>query len=142
MVRSIRQQSWLAILTIVGTTAFGASLIIAAEKEWTAPAGEAEKKNPQAKNDESLAAGKEAYDAQCTDCHGASGQGDGKKVAEMKKEEKDRMKALTDPSIVKQSDGELYWKIAEGKKPMPAGKKLMEPTEMWDVVNYMRTLKK
>ena len=46
------------------------------------------------------------------------------------------------PSVVKQSDGELYWKIAEGKKPMPAGKKLMESTEMWDVVTYMRTFKK
>jgi mono/diheme cytochrome c family protein len=141
--RSIRQLAWLPTLTIVSTAALGAMLAIAAGKEeWKAPAAEAAKKNPVPVNDESLAAGKEAYDGQCADCHGATGKGDGKKVGEMKKEEKDRMLPLTDPSIVKQSDGELYWKISEGKKPMPAGKKLMEANEIWSVVNFMRTFKK
>jgi mono/diheme cytochrome c family protein len=141
--RSIRQLTWLTVLTIVSTAALGAMLAVAAGKEeWKAPPAEAAKKNPVPVNDESLAAGKEAYEGQCADCHGATGKGDGKKVGEMKKEEKDRMLPLTDPSIVKQSDGELFWKISEGKKPMPAGKKLMDENEIWSVVNYMRTFKK
>jgi mono/diheme cytochrome c family protein len=142
--RPIRQQIWLPALTVVAAFALGATLAAAGGKkeEWKAPSDAAAKKNPVAADDESIAAGKEAYDGQCTDCHGATGQNDGKKVAEMKQEEKDRMTPLTDPSVAKQSDGELFWKIAEGKKPMPAGKKLMEEEEMWSVVNYVRTLKK
>ena len=140
---STRQRIWLPALTIVATIALGAILAVAAGKEeWKAPADAAAKKNPVAVDDDSLAAGKEAYDGQCADCHGASGKNDGKKIAEMKKEEKDRMTMLTDPSIAKQTDGELFWKISEGKKPMPAGKKLMEEKEIWSVVNYVRTLGK
>jgi mono/diheme cytochrome c family protein len=128
---------------IVATLTLGAVLAVAAGKEeWNAPAADAAKKNPVAVDDESLAAGKEAYDGQCADCHGSSGKNDGKKVAEMKKEEKDRMVPLTDASVAKQSDGELFWKISEGKKPMPAGKKLMDDNEMWSVVNYIRTFTK
>jgi mono/diheme cytochrome c family protein len=138
--RSIRQLSWLPVFTIVSTAVLGTMLAVAAGKEeWKVPPAEAAKKNPVPVNDESLAAGKESYDGQCTDCHGASGKNDGKKVAEMKKEEKDRMTPLTDPSVAKQSDGELFWKIAEGKKPMPSGKKLMDDDEMWSIVNYIRT---
>jgi mono/diheme cytochrome c family protein len=141
--RSIRQLTWLPTLTIVSTAALGAMLAIAAGKEeWKAPPAEAAKKNPAAVSDESLAAGKESYEGQCADCHGLTGKNDGKKVAELKKEEKDRMTPLTDPSVAKQSDGELFWKISEGKKPMPAGKKLMEPDEIWNVVNYIRTFGK
>jgi mono/diheme cytochrome c family protein len=131
----------LVTLTIVATLFLRPSLLVAAE-EWKAPADAAAQKNPVAVNDESLIAGKEAYDSSCEECHGASGQGDGKKAAEMKKEERDRMKPLTDPSVVKQSDGELFWKISEGKKPMNAGKKTLEPEEMWSIVNYIRTFKK
>jgi len=142
--RSNRQRTWLPTLAIVGTVVLGAVLVVAAEKkeEWKVPPAEAQKKNPVPVSDESLAAGKEAYGGQCEECHGASGKNDGKKIAEMKKEDKDRMTPLTDPSVAKQTDGEIFWKISEGKKPMPAGKKLMESTEMWDVVNYMRTFKK
>jgi mono/diheme cytochrome c family protein len=134
-----RKQGWLGIVPIVGAVVFGGALIVGAAEEWKAPADAAAKKNPVASNDESVAAGKEAYDGQCVECHGVSGKNDGKKISELKKEEKDRMKVLSDPVVTKQSDGELFWKISEGKKPMPAGKKLMEEEEMWSVVNYIRT---
>jgi mono/diheme cytochrome c family protein len=137
------QKTGLLPLTIALTGALGIVLAAAAGKdEWKAPADAVAKKNPVAVSDESLATGKEAYDGQCADCHGATGKGDGKKAGEMKKEEKEAMKPFKDPSITKQSDGELYWKIAEGKKPMPSGKKLMDEDEMWSVVNYIRTLMK
>ena len=141
--RFIRRQTWLPALTIVATVGLGIALTVAAEKkEWKAPPADAQKKNPVAVDDESLAAGKESYEGQCEECHGASGKNDGKKIAEMKKEDKDQMTVLTDPSVAKQSDGELFWKISEGKKPMPAGKKLMDEKEMWSVVNYIRTFSK
>ncbi len=110
--------SWLAILTIVGTTAFGASLIIAAEKEWTRPPPRLRRRTPS--EERRVSRGRQGGVRRTM--HGLSRgqrQGDGKKVAEMKKEEKDRMKALTDPSITKQSDGELYWKISRGRSRCP-----------------------
>jgi mono/diheme cytochrome c family protein len=139
-----QRKTWLPALAIVATAALGATLALAAGAggEWKAPADAAAKKNPVPVNDESLATGKESYEGQCADCHGATGKGDGKKAAEMKPEDKKRMKPLSDPSIVKQSDGELFWKISEGKKPMTAGKKLMDENEMWSVVNYIRTFMK
>jgi mono/diheme cytochrome c family protein len=134
----------LPLFTIASTVALGAALAIAAGKkeEWKAPAADAAKKNPVAASDESLAAGKESYEGGCADCHGLTGKNDGKKISELKPEEKERMTPLDDPSVAKQSDGELFWKIANGKKPMPAGKKLMEPDEIWNVVNYIRTFGK
>jgi mono/diheme cytochrome c family protein len=141
--RSTRQLTWLSVLAIFSTVILGAMLAVAAGKEeWKAPPADAAKKNPVAVNDESLAAGKESYEGQCADCHGLTGKNDGKKVGEMKKEEKDRMTPLTDASVAKQSDGELFWKISNGKKPMPAGKKLMDENEIWNVVNYIRTFGK
>ena len=43
--------------------------------------------------------------------------------------------------IQKQSDGVIYWKIANGRSPMP-GYGSLTPTQRWDLVNYVRTLKK
>lgn len=137
----IHRQIWRP--TLIAALLFGASSIVAAEKkEWKAPPDAAAIKNPVPVSDESLAAGKEAYEGQCIDCHGPSGKNDGKKIAEMKQAEKDRMTPLTDPSVAKQSDGELFWKISTGNKPMPAGKKLMEDEEIWSIVNYIRTFTK
>ena len=39
-----------------------------------------------------------------------------------------------------QTDGALFWKTTEGKKPMPEYSKLLKDDERWDVVNCIRTL--
>ena len=39
------------------------------------------------------------------------------------------------------TDGELFWKITNGRGAMPAWRQLPE-TERWQIVNYIRTLKK
>ena len=36
---------------------------------------------------------------------------------------------------------ELFWKITEGRKPMPSTKKSLTEEQRWQVVNYIRTLK-
>ena len=33
----------------------------------------------------------------------------------------------------------MFWKITEGKKPMPSFEKLTTEDERWHVVNYVRT---
>ena len=38
------------------------------------------------------------------------------------------------------TDGELFWKITNGRGPMPSRKHLPE-TDRWSVVHYIRSLK-
>ena len=48
-----------------------------AKQKWTAPAGEAQKKNPVSVNESSLATGRKIYLNRCASCHGTTGNGDG-----------------------------------------------------------------
>jgi mono/diheme cytochrome c family protein len=41
------------------------------------------------------------------------------------------------------SDGELYYKIKEGRDDMPSfKKKITDDEEIWHIVNFMRTMAK
>jgi len=37
------------------------------------------------------------------------------------------------------TDGEIFYKITEGRKPMPSFKKRMTEEQRWQLVNYVRT---
>ena len=43
--------------------------------------------------------------------------------------------------LAKETDGELFWKISNGRGPMPPWKHLPDQ-ERWELVNYIRTLQK
>ena len=107
-----------------------------AEEEWRVPKRAASLRNPITSDAQSLAAGKIVYRKQCQSCHGAIGKGDGPGAKDLTISPSD----LSDSSLWNQSDGELFWKITEGKKPMPAFSKLLGDEQRWHVVNYIRTL--
>ena len=104
--------------------------------KWTAPATEAQKKNPLAVNDASLAAGQKVYFKRCVECHGKTGNGDGPDAADLGI----HPAKLSDPVIRQETDGALFWKITVGKKPMPKYGTRLSPTDRWNVINYLRTL--
>src|SRR3954451_21653941 len=110
--------------------------ICLAEDDWRVPGHAGQITNPIAANAQSLAAGKTLYQKQCQSCHGRSGKGDGPGAADLKEMPSD----LSDSTLWNQSDGELFWKITEGKKPMPTFRKLMNNEQRWHVVNFIRTL--
>ena len=96
-------------------------------------------KNPIAKNDESNAAGKTLYMKHCKSCHGAKGLGDGPKSKELDTPCGD----FTTKDVIDQTDGELFYKIKEGRDDMPSfKKKITDDEEIWSIVNFMRTLEK
>jgi hypothetical protein len=65
--------------------------------------------------------------------------GDGTKAAQLKTQPND----LTVASFQSQSDGALFYKTEEGREDMPSfKKKIPDPNDVWDLVNFMRTLKK
>ncbi len=106
-----------------------------ATSEWNAPARAARRKNPQPADEKSLAAGKDVYIKQCLSCHGDHGKGDGPAAANLNPRPHD----LGAAKVAAQSDGALFWKITEGKAPMPSFDKLIPEDQRWAVVNYIRT---
>lgn len=119
--------------SVVAAVLAGAVPALAADV-WKAPARAAKRKNPVAADSASLAAGAKVWAAECESCHGAKGRGDGVGVKDLEK----KPEPLS-PLIASQTDGELFWKITEGKKPMLAATKISE-TDRWNVINYLRSL--
>jgi len=128
---------------VVIFTALIASALIALSEEqskqkWSAPASEAQKKNPVAASESSLAAGGKIFLKTCATCHGKTGDADGPAVIQLNI----HPAKLSDPKLATESDGALFWKITTGKKPMPSYGKRISETDRWNLVNYVRTLSK
>jgi mono/diheme cytochrome c family protein len=103
--------------------------------DWEAPAEAKWVKNPIPAGDESYARGLAIYTKACASCHGAEGKGDGKSAKLLAEKPADLRK-----HVPHHTDGELFWKITQGKKPMPSFKKDLKDEQRWDVVNYLRKL--
>src|SRR5438270_13489480 len=79
------------------------------------PADAAQMANPVKATPEALARGKKIYGYDCAMCHGATGDGKGDLVADMKLSLKD----YTDPTALKDlSDSQIYSIIKDGKCKM------------------------
>ena len=128
----------LRILGLLGILIAASVKQAGSAEKWTAPAAEAHKKNPVPANESSLVAGEKIYVKRCVACHGKTGNGDGPDAADLGI----HPAKLSDPLIQRQTDGELFWKITVGKKPMPNYATRLSPTDRWNVINYLRSLAK
>ena len=95
--------------------------------------------NPSKPTPASLATGKKAYGSDCAMCHGKEGAGDGDLAADMKLKLRDYRDAA---SLKDLSDADLYSIIANGKGQMTGEEGRLKPEQVWDVVNYLRSLAK
>ncbi|HVV55133.1 MAG TPA: cytochrome c, partial [Mucilaginibacter sp.] len=43
-------------------------------------------------------------------------------------------------AVQKETDGSLFWKMSEGRKPMPSYKTMLSEKQRWELVDYIRTL--
>jgi mono/diheme cytochrome c family protein len=79
------------------------------------------------------------YGYDCAMCHGDSGNGKGDLAADMKLQLAD----FSDPkSLQGKTDGELFYVIKNGKGQMPAEGTRAKPDQIWNMVNYIRSLAK
>ncbi len=109
------------------------------KKPWPVPDKDKNMKNPVAVDAASIAEGKTLYTTHCKSCHGAKGMGDGPKAANLKTEAGDFSKA----DFQAQTDGAIFYKTSEGRDDMPSfKKKLPDAEDRWNLVNFVRTLKK
>ena len=75
------------------------------------------------------------YLDKCAECHGETGQGNGPQA----KMYDPRPRTLTDaPHIGTVTDGELYYVITHGHKPMPSYRKKLTDEERWQLVMLVR----
>ena len=100
------------------------------------PADAARQVNPVRPTAESLAQGKKYYGYDCAMCHGTNGDGKG----EVAVDERLKMSDFTDPATLKgRTDGELFYIIKNGHGQMPPEGDRVKPTELWNMVNYVRS---
>jgi mono/diheme cytochrome c family protein len=110
--------------------------LFAQSSDWKAPPGAVNRPNPVAANASALALGQKLYVGNCMMCHGQSGRGDGPGAAALEKKPAD----LTARVKGGATDGELFWKISEGRSPMISWKGSLSETQRWELVNYIKSL--
>jgi mono/diheme cytochrome c family protein len=105
------------------------------EKNWPVPEEAKKVKNPVAVTPENLAAAKTIFLDECAQCHGETGKGDGPEALMYSVKPAD----FTDAHMMgEMTDGEIFYKITEGRKPMPSFKKKLTEEQRWQLVNYVR----
>ncbi len=141
---SIRPVHILSMCTVFTILAFMAGRASAQEakpelKPWVVPDDAKKVKNPVPATQENLAAGEMTFHDNCVLCHGEKGIGDGPGAKTIKVKPAN----FTDAKLMSaETDGSLFWKMSEGRGPMPAWKEELSDKERWQLVNYIRKLGK
>ena len=128
-----------SVLTLIVVFITTASFTILQTKPWVVPADKAKAANPVKGDAGSLATGKTLWNQHCASCHGKTGLGDGTKAAQLETTPPDFSKA----AFQGQTDGAMFFKTSEGRGDMPSfKKKIADQDDIWNLVNFMRSLKK
>ena len=99
---------------------------------------DAAKVNPIKPSQESLAKAKKIYVIDCAMCHGDKGDGKGEMASDIK-----NVTDFTNPDSLKnRTDGELFRVIRKGKGDMPLEGDRAKDDDIWNLVNYLRSIAK
>jgi mono/diheme cytochrome c family protein len=131
-----------ATLCTIGVAALGLSVGLAAQHTDAAHNHReaAKLKNPVAASAESIASGRKLYDRHCSECHGDTGKGDGMAGEGLDEKPSNLVDGQWEHGS---SDGEMFVVIRDGAGPkseMKAFAKKIPERQIWDVVNFVRTL--
>jgi mono/diheme cytochrome c family protein len=126
-----RQLRLILFFCALGLIVLSTGLAVFRRPPWIVPPAEKMRKNPLTPSDANLAAAKEIYKNRCENCHGEKGKGDGSDARMYDP----RPSNLTDSiKIGKSTDGEIFYRITEGRKPMPSFKKKLTDEQRWQLV--------
>jgi mono/diheme cytochrome c family protein len=126
-------------ILLVLAIALASTFVLAESSDWRAPPAAANRPNPVAGNANATALGEKLYVANCLTCHGPTGHGDGPGAAALEKKPANLGARIRETG---EKDGELFWKISEGRAPMVTWKTQLTETQRWELVNYIRTFAK
>ena len=106
-------------------------------ERWLAPESAKEISNPVENNKSSKKKGAAIFKTRCTVCHGDEGRGDGPGGKALNPKPAD----FSSEKVQSQTDGEIFWKITNGKGAMIKWGPILSDEERWQLVNYVRSLK-
>jgi len=133
--RKLPKAMFLMVLAIVAA-AIIYSAVNNAPWSWPVPEEAKQLKSPLQPTAAALKSAREVYADKCAHCHGDTGKGDGRDANRYDP-------APTDLSDSKKmnpaTDGELFYKISEGKKPMPVFKNKLTENQRWQLVLLIRS---
>ena len=115
----------------------GGAAFLYYKSDWRVPALMKKLNNPVAANKEAIGAGMMLYLDHCQSCHGENGDGKGEKAEKLSVAPAN----FTDGrEMSSMADGELFWKITQGRRPMPGFRDTLTEQERWQLLVYIRTL--
>jgi mono/diheme cytochrome c family protein len=131
-----KQFRLILFISALGLIAVSIGLAVFRTPPWIVPPAEKARKNPLTASAANLAAVKEVYGDKCDNCHGDKGKGDGSDAMMYDPPPSD----LTDSAKIGQlTDGEIFYQISEGRKPMPSFKKKLTEEQRWQLVLLVRS---
>jgi mono/diheme cytochrome c family protein len=129
----LRKILFAAVLALVAL-----SIVLAAREKrtWNIPDGAKQRKNPLQPSAAGLQAVRDLYMENCAQCHGATGKGDGPEATMYDPLPADLSNRPFNAGL---TDGEIFYQISEGKKPMPAFKRRFTEDQRWQLVFLVRS---
>jgi Cytochrome C oxidase, cbb3-type, subunit III len=110
--------------------------LIEESRPWIVPPEYKSLKNPLPPSESNLKAARQIYADECLQCHGERGQGDGPEARTHYPFPAD----LTDPKLLANvTDGEIFYQISEGRRPMPSFKNRLTQDQRWQLVLLVRS---
>lgn len=103
---------------------------------WIVPDAAKQVRNPLKPSQFNFSLARDLYLDKCAECHGETGKGDGSQARMY-----DPLPSnFTDAQHINSvSDGELFYKISEGHRPMPSFRKRLSEEQRWQLVLFLRT---
>jgi len=114
------------------------AIVLAAMQKsgWNVPEEAKLRKNPLPSSEAALLAAAPTYRDKCAQCHGATGKGDGSEA----KMHDPPPASFTDAARMNAaSDGELFYKITKGRRPMPSFRTKLTEEQRWQLVLLIRS---
>lgn len=121
---------WLVLLCLAAVPG-----VVLAKGPWLAPAEATQARSPVRNAGAALDEGRKIYLDRCADCHGRKGRGDGDGGSDLDPVPTN----FTNRKVQEQTDGALFWKITEGRRPMPGYARKLSEEQRWQLVHYLRS---
>jgi mono/diheme cytochrome c family protein len=134
--KSRSRSTLIGVLVVFFMLAIAGATILYTLSGWSAPARARNLKNPFPSSPETLAIARIDYTNRCQSCHGPNGDGKGERADKLSIAPAD----FGDTHAMKlRTEGEMFWIITEGHKPMPAFRGTLTDEQRWHLVDYVRT---
>jgi mono/diheme cytochrome c family protein len=124
------------LICALGLICLAVGLAVFETPPWIVPLPDKARKNPLAMSEANIAAAKTIYNDKCVNCHGDTGKGDGSDAMMYDPAPADLTDAV---KMAKLTDGEIFYQITQGRKPMPSFRKKLTEEQRWQLVLLVRS---